>query len=220
MKLNEKKLALEMRRKGNSLNEIASFLKVSKGSVSAWVKHIQLTSPQLKKVSLNGRSVASIEKRRLSRMQNEQQKRLKLMESAGNEINNISIEELKILGISLYWAEGGKTKNMVRVSNSDPAIIKLMMRFFREICLVDEKKFKVQIHTHSHLNVREAEDYWSKVTKIPNNQFFKTYTKPSKASLGKKDSLPFGTVQVYVCDTKLFLKIMGWIEKIKSITLS
>ena len=64
-----------------------------------------------------------------------------------------------------------------------------------------------------------AEKYWSEITNIPISQFYKTYSKPSVASKGKKDSLPFGTFDIYVCDTKLFLTIMGWIEGIKRFTI-
>jgi hypothetical protein len=101
---------------------------------------------------------------------------------------------------------------MARIANSDPGIIRIMMRFFREICLVPEKKFRGSIHTYSHLNAQAAEQYWSKVSGIPRSQFYKTYCKPSIASKSKMDSLPYGTFEIYVCDTVLFYQIKGWIE--------
>lgn len=120
----------------------------------------------------------------------------------------------------LYWAEGSKKgKRYVSFSNSDPRIIKVMMRFFREICEVPDNKFRGHIHTHSHLNTKTAEDYWSNVAKIPLRQFFKTYSKPSKASKGKMDALPYGTLDVSIGNVKVFLNIMGWIDKISQILL-
>ncbi len=116
----------------------------------------------------------------------------------------------------LYWAEGGKTQRLVRFSNADPEMIKIMMTFFRKICLVPEVKFRGYIHIHPHLKHEEAEKYWSAVSKIPLEQFFKTYRKPNKSSQNKKDSLIYGTFDIYVLDTELFLKITGWAKGIFS----
>ena len=88
------------------------------------------------------------------------------------------------------------------------------MRFFREICNVPDDKFRGHIHIHSHLAAKNAEIYWSNISQIPQTQFFKTYKKTSRASLGKKDTLPYGTFDIYVCSTELFLKIKGWINGI------
>ncbi len=96
----------------------------------------------------------------------------------------------------------------------------MMMKFFREICNVPEEKFRGNIHTFAHANVEKTEKYWSKISGIPRNQFHKTYIKPSSASLQKRYTLPYGTFSVNVCDTKLFLTIMGWIERIKELTVS
>jgi hypothetical protein len=129
------------------------------------------------------------------------------------------LEQLKLVGIILYLGEGGKTKRMVRLANSDPEIIKIMMRFFREICNVPETKFSGYIHTFAHVDINKTEKYWSKITGIPRRRFYKTYIKPSSASQQKRNTLPFGTFDIYVCDTKLFLTIIGWIEKIKELLL-
>ena len=217
MKLEEKLKAIELRKKGASMKEIARALKVAKSSVSLWVGKIQLTSVQRKRLTLRGFSVDVIEKRRLSRINRTQRERLTIMNEAAKAIPTLSRHELWLLGIALYWGEGGKTNHgCVRLSNSDPAVIKFMMRFFREVCKVPESKFRGHVHTFSHLNKNKAEKYWSEISDIPRKQFFKTYTKPSIASKNKKDSLPYGTFQIYVNDTKLFLTIMGWIGKLKT----
>lgn len=116
-----------------------------------------------------------------------------------------------VMEAALYWAEGRKTaKGIVGFSNGDPRTIKLMMRFFSEICNVSCDKFRGYIHIHPHLDVIQAEKYWSEVSGIPLNQFYKTYQKPNKASLGKKDTLPFGTFEICICNSELLLKMQGW----------
>jgi hypothetical protein len=219
MKIVERNEARKLRQQGLSINEITERVCVSKASVSFWVRDIILTDLQRKGISQKGRSRDSIEKRRISRLANEQVKTNSVMNLAKKDIKSISKKDLKLMGVVLYWAEGGKTrKGIVRISNSDPAVIKIMMRFFREICNVPEEKLRGCVHVFEHSNVREIEKYWSSVTTIPLAQFYKTSTKQSSASLSKRQTLPNGTFDIYVCDTVLFLKIMGWIERIKELS--
>ncbi len=115
----------------------------------------------------------------------------------------------------LYWAEGSKTnRGVVQFTNSDPEMIKLMMAFFRNICKVPEEKFRAHIHIHPHLDYKSSGKYWSSISKIPLDSFYKTYRKMNKASKHKRDSLPRGTLDAYICDTKLFLRIFGWVTGI------
>jgi len=220
MKLVEKEKARTLRKKGYSINQIVKEAGLVKSSVSLWVRDIVLTKSQKNKISENGRSVESIEKRRLIRLSNEQAKRQIVIDEAKKDFNHISSDQLKLIGIILYLGEGGKTeRGTARLSNADPLVIKMMMRFFREVCNVPEEKFRGNIHTFAHADVEKTEKYWSKTSGIPRSQFQKTYIKASSASLQKRYTLPFGTFTINVCDTKLFLTIMGWIEKIKEITV-
>lgn len=220
MKIVEKEKARALRKRGYSINQIVKEAGLTKSSVSLWVRDIVLTKEQEKGLSERGRSIESIEKRRINRLFNEQQKRRVIIDKAKKDFTSISLEQLKLIGIILYLGEGGKTKTgLARVANSDPLVIKIVMRFFREICQVPENKFRAYIHTFEHADIEKTEKHWAQITRIPRKQFYKTYIKPSSASLQKRKSLPFGTIDVCVCDTKLFLTIMGWIEKVKELTV-
>lgn len=192
------------------MNEITQILGVAKSSVSIWVRDIEISESQLENLKQKGHKRQVIESRRRSRLKNEEQKRQLIIDEATKSIHEISHKELWLIGIMLYWAEGGKTQRMVRFSNGDPEMIKIMMAFFRQVCQVSESKFRGYIHIHPHLNHKYAELYWSSISDIPLTQFFKTYRKPNKSSQNKKDSLPNGVFDIYVLDTKLFLKISGW----------
>lgn len=220
MKVIEKRKARALRQKGKSINEIVRELSLTKSSVSLWVRDIVLTEEQKRGLSERGRSIESVEKRRINRLSNELKKRRIIMEEAKKDLNSLSLQDLKLIGIILYLGEGAKTsRGMARLANSDPSVIKIMMRFFREICKVSESKFRGHIHTFAHADVEKTEKYWSEISRIPRGQLYKTYIKPSSASLQKRDTLPFGTFDIYICDTKLFLTIMGWIERVKELLL-
>ena len=213
MRFKEKQKAIALRNLGQSIKKIAKTLDVAKSSVSVWVRNVKLTKKQKSILSLSGHSSIVNEKRRLTRLSNELAKRNIVISKAEKDINNLSNYELKIIGTMLYWAEGRKRgTRVVSFSNSDPNMIKIIMRFFREVCLVPENKFRGHIHIHSHLVVNRALKHWSKITHIPYKQFYKTYCIPSISSKGKMDSLPNGTLDVYIGDSNLFLKIMGWIN--------
>lgn len=220
MKLEEREKARALRKSGKSMNEIITETGFSKASVSFWTRDIVLTKFQQKRISSLGKSFESIEKRRLSRLNNIQTKRRSVIDAAKSDFLDLSHRDLKIIGAMIYWGEGGKTGHWsVRFTNSDPIMIKVMMRFFREVCNVPEIKFRAYVHTFENSNILETEKYWSKITKIPLKQFNKTYLKPSKASLQKRKTLPYGTLDIYVHDTKVFLAIKGWIEGISELVL-
>jgi predicted transcriptional regulator len=214
MKLIEKNIAIELRHRGYAINKIASEIGVAKSSVSLWVRNVKLTNEQTENLKSLPFTTSAIENRRRSRLKNEFEKRQSIISTAKSEIINIDNYNLWLIGVMLYWAEGGKTQRMVRFSNGDPKMIKIIMKFFEIVCKVPAEKFRGHIHIHQSLDSNSAENYWSSISGIPLNQFFKTYRKPNKSSQNKKNTLPNGVLDVYVLNTKLFYKIQGWAEGI------
>ncbi len=192
MKVLEKEAARKLRKKGLSINQIVAETGCSKASVSEWVRDVVLTKNQKKKITERGRSVESVEKRRLSRLRNEQAKRDSVVEEAKKSIQSVSQYDLKLIGTMIYLGEGAKTqRGSATVANSDPAVIQIVMRFFREVCGVSEDKFHAHIHTFDNADVEKTERYWSRVTGIPRKQFYKTYVKQSIATLHKRRTIPY-----------------------------
>lgn len=215
MKSLEKNKALQLRALGHSIKQISRDLGVAKSSVSLWVRNVELTSAQKQQLSENSLKKEFIEQRRATRLKNENARRQLIIDAAQKQIKKISDKELQLIGSLLYWAEGRKkTRNIVSFSNSDPEMIKFMMAFFRRICKVPEEKFRAHIHIHPHLDYKKAEQYWSHLTGIPLNQFYKTYRGMNKASKHTRDNLPIGTADIYICNTELFLRICGWVNGI------
>ncbi len=220
MKLQERNKAISLRKRGLTINEIVAETNFSKASISTWVRHVELTEKQKQRISQKGRSLRSVELRRKSRLVNEQNKRNIIRDMAKGEILGLTQRDLLFIGAMLYLGEGSKkSKGRAAIANSDPTVIQIMIRFFKEVCGVPHEKLRGHIHIHSHLNIKKSEMYWSLVSQIPIKKFYKTYSKKSIASLNKKDNLPYGTFELSVNDTKLFLRIMGWIEKIKELVL-
>ncbi|MEK7089724.1 MAG: hypothetical protein AAB920_02815 [Patescibacteria group bacterium] len=213
MKTEERKLARKLRANGLSIKEIARNVGVSKASASTWVRDIELSDAQKHRLLKNGFTQEAIEKRRATRLFRENAERQKVVDAARNEVTKISKENLFFIGVSLYCGEGSKTRRgIVEFSNSDPWLIQIEIEFFKKICGVSNDKLRGHIHLQAEQNIKKAEAFWSQTTGIPIKQFFKTSQQKSIASKNKRKTLPNGTLSVYVCSTKLFLRMRGWMD--------
>jgi hypothetical protein len=215
MKVEERKKAIKLRQLGVPMGQIASELGVAKSTVSYWVRDVPLSRQQQKTLKNNSHTRHVIERRRASRLRNTERRRMVVKERALENITTLLRDPLWCIGVALYWGEGGKTQQTVRIANSDPAVIKTMMRFFREVCHIPETKFRAHVHTFSNANVMQAETYWSQVADIDKKRFYKTYVKKSAASKNKRNTLPYGTVQIYVHDSEFFFTLLAWIDYLK-----
>ena len=75
---------------------------------------------------------------------------------AKKDIKYISRRDLFMLGLGLYIGEGTKTHDIVRVINANPQVIQLAIKWFKEICGLKEKNFRIRIHMYPDNN----EDEW------------------------------------------------------------
>ncbi|OGZ66146.1 MAG: hypothetical protein A3C50_01490 [Candidatus Staskawiczbacteria bacterium RIFCSPHIGHO2_02_FULL_43_16] len=218
-KFKEKIKAIELRKKGNSIGEIAQEIGVSKSIVSKWCRDIALTKTQIGNLhekmkigSYKGR-MNFLEKIRKIR----KDETARLGEEGKREIGKISRRDLLVGGIALYWAEGTKSPNAEETSfsNSNPGMILWILRWFEEICGVSSDRFIIQIRINKiHRNrIKEVESYWSKLIGIPFNQFTKTVLIKAQAKKVYSNNNHYGTVRVRVrSGTQLRRKIIGWIE--------
>lgn len=218
MKAEERKLARELRRKGCSVRAIAHQTGCAKSSVSKWVRDIILTDQQIEQLRFNqdkGRALAAKHPNSPRNKWALIRERI-ICDSARDLGVFCSPEVLKIVGAALYWAEGyNASRNCVVFSNSNPGMIRVMMRFFREVCQVPAEKFRGKVAIHPHLNIRDAVGYWSGISGIPLHQFYKPLLAVSRSSKGKRDTLPRGTFNIIINDVVCCSRIKGWIEGIK-----
>lgn len=117
----------------------------------------------------------------------------------------------------LYWGEGGKDPNVVRLSNADPHLIRFFVRFLREACGVPDEQIRLTAHCHTDVrSVAEIEAYWSRVAGLPPTSFTKSIVNHvSRASSGKRRGLlPYGTLRVCVCRTDVLHRIYGAIQEL------
>ncbi len=224
-------LAYKLRMQGKSYTEIARSLSIAKSTLSSWFANIELPNEARERLKkrVQKKSTDILIRRNILQTHKAQQNASHLRTSGRSEITQLSPENLKLIGIALYWAEGykrpiirdGKTKTYhpVSLTNSDPFLVKVFLRFLREICLVPEEKIHAGLRIYEHQNEGHLLEFWSRTTRISPNNFEKFYYGVSKSSQGKRpyNILPYGTIQIRVNNTNLYHKIMGWIEGLGNI---
>lgn len=122
--------------------------------------------------------------------------------------------DLKITGIMLYWGEGAKTGNTLKLANSNPDMIKVFLLFMREICGVDGKRIKMIIHMYPDQDRASLEKFWSTATDIGLENFYKPQILKGKTGTYKTKSI-YGTATIHYSDKKLLLQLLKWIDEYK-----
>ena len=212
--------AIRLRMLGKSYNEIAKGLDVGKSLLSYWLKNLKL--PDKAKKILEAKSNYAKEKfiaYNYKRHEIVEQDNKEIKELNSKKIKKINNYNLLLLGAALYWGEGQKRHAgkyphpRISFSNSDPDMIRLFLRFIREILKVPEEKIRPSIQFYPDTNKEEALAFWSKITHIAKDKFLTTIA-ISRASKGKrpKNLLPYGTLQIRVHKRQKFFEIMGFID--------
>jgi hypothetical protein len=128
---------------------------------------------------------------------------------------SVGDEKLKMAGVFLYWAEGAKAYGRncgVDFANSNPKMIKIFVRFLREICRVDERRLRVYIYCYSDQAIENIKNFWYKLTNIPKSQFSKPYVKDDFLP-EKSGKMKYGLVHIRYADKKLLYQIDDWIKE-------
>jgi predicted transcriptional regulator len=208
MKTAKRQEAREQRKDGFSVNEIARNIGVSKGSVSRWVRDITLTEEQKQRLRPNIIPAARANREKFEKMRREYQEqgRIKARE------NNM----LHVMGCMLFWAEGGKHKNYVKMANTDVSMLRLFVRFLRECFNVqnEEIAMSIQCYTDKDITVEQIENYWLDALGLERISIRKTlvdYDQRGKTSVRKKHL--HGTCEVVVHKTEIVQSIFGAIQE-------
>ena len=207
MKYKEKLKAIRLRRNGKSYSEIRKKIKVSKASLSLWLRDVEIDSDKKKKLLIGrekSRYLAA-----LARKNDRIERTKKIVDLAENEFKKLVNKDLFLCGLLLYWAEGDKKQERVKFANSDKDMIKLMMRWFREVCHVPESKFRIALHIHNLHITNDVALHWSKITGINRKQFNKIYVKRTSLK-NRRVPLYEGTCSIVISSKELFRKIVGW----------
>lgn len=211
----DKETAIQLRRSGKSYQQIVSKLHVPKSTLSGWFRKI----PENERLKIRlvdqakeawARNIREFNLKRTARFwatRAERQRRIAGM------VASLSYEELFLVGVALYWAEGYKrTPSTIRWCNSDPTMVRVMMKFFRTFA-PPEARFHFEVHAHPNGDLEKTKKFWAQVARTdPTEITVRTYA--SSASRGKrpKERIPYGTFRVGFSSPRFWDQLIGTIQ--------
>ena len=179
----------DLRAQGWSLGEMSKKSKIPKNTLSGWVKDIRLTSKQkerirekIVKAGAVGRPLAALAIRAKIEDWKEgirgKVKHFKKMPFQNPEISKA------MCGI-LYACEGAKypASRFLYFGNTDPGLISFFLTLLRRTYDINEKKLRFDVMHRWDQDDEKLKHYWSKITKIPISQCFKS--RPDIRTKGK-----------------------------------
>lgn len=208
-KTDAKQKARQLRREGKSLREIAEEVGASKASVSVWVRDVVLSDEHrdaLDRRRPNVRAAAEWQRRRAAARRSSSRARGR---QRGEDAQ--TSDWLYVAGLMLYWGEGSKSNNSLVLTNSDPDLVRLWMRFLREALRLSDDRIRLRVYIYEDHDPADAERHWLEVLELTHEQLSKTVVKTSWSGKTQR-RLPHGTAAVSVHSTDLVEEVLGALE--------
>lgn len=205
----------KLREQGYSYNLIHERLGISKSTMSYWFKDKPfLPNAEVQKRINNSQAQVGIMRHNL-RVQETQM----LKELGTTEVGRLTKRDLWMLGLGLYIGEGAKTTEWLRISNSDPAVIRLSIKWFKEVFGLTNENFSIRLHLYPDNKLDQCQRYWQDITGLSKNNFRRpSIDKRTNKQASRAGKLPYGTAHVNVLSNKdpnkgvrLFRRMNGWI---------
>lgn len=207
--------AIDLRRKGMSYSQIKKYLRVSKSSLSLWLRDLPLSDSRIRE--LRDHNQERIEHYRNTMARKRRDRRIVVYKKMRKEIGGLSKREFFIAGLFLYWAEGTKADPYtVTFTNTDPAMAVCFLHWLTKLG-INKDRIKIYLHLYSDMNVRKEIDFWSQRLGISLSAFRKPYIKKSVFLKRKnyKGRFGHGTCNIYVHSRDLRERIAAGIAHIR-----
>ncbi len=209
---NDKEKAIELRKLGKSYKQIKAELQIPLGTLSEWFsgedwsERIKKKLVETSKVTSTARLVAldKIRGQHLERVYAEAR------EEAKAELETLKYNPLFIAGLMLYWGEGDrKTKQQVRLNNSDPELIRLFVVFLENVCRIPSEKIRANVLIYPDIDEASNRRFWSFASGISLGRFTKSIRIQGRHKTAR---LRYGVCNIVVSSTYFKVKMMEWLK--------
>jgi hypothetical protein len=147
-----------------SYAEIRRRHPVAKSTLWRWLTSAGLVeqAPQritAMKRAAQQRGAAAQHQKRLTRTRS-------LIDTAIRDVGTLSLRELWLIGVALYWAEGTKQQEHTSVSrrvvfsNMDANMMCVFLAWLVRCCHIDPSDITFEIYIHEHADVQAAKRWW------------------------------------------------------------
>lgn len=204
-----KEQAKQLRLQGVSIKQISTQLKIAKSTASLWTKGITLTPEQSQKLLTreitDEQALAHSNHFRMKRQSYQDKGKIRIHQN----------EPLYVAGCMLYWGEGAKDINVVRMTNSELPMLLLFKKFLIKYFDVSNQDLTLKVNAYTDFHSKEdIEKFWLNGLSLPKSclrsSIWNQYPKSSK---GVTRKLEYGTCVLTVCKTEIVQEIFGAIQE-------
>jgi hypothetical protein len=191
-----KQKAIELRLLGRSYSEIKKEIKVSKSSLSLWLKDMPLSPEAINDLKKKNRSVerfrGTMALKKVVRLK-------KVFGKVAGDIGMLTPREVFQSGLFLYWGEGWKRSEYTTgFTNTNPQMIKFFLRWLSALGIKKEK-ILIRLHLYVDMDIEKSIDYWVNEIGVARCQFRNSYIKnSSQSNITYKTGFGKGTCNVIV----------------------
>lgn len=204
----DREKALVLRKKEMSYSQIKKILKISKSTLSLWLRGYPLSKQRIRE--LRDCNEQRIERCRETKRK-KKEKRLKLYYQEQKKfILPLNKRELYLAGLFLYWGEGSKNSEAkLSISNTNPSIIKFFIYWLTKALKISRTRVGIQLQLYSDMDINKEIRFWSEDLQIPFSQFTRPYVKKTSSQrINHKGSFGHGTCNLGIGDARLSEKIL------------
>ena len=220
MKAILKSEAIELRKNGYTYSEILKQIPVSKSTLSLWLRSVSLSRRQFQRITK--KKLAAQQRGGDARKREKLERSERIISAAVNEIQAISMRELWLIGIALYWAEGSKEKSsrghQTVFTNSDPKMVKIFIKWVNECLGLSPNQVIIELYLHQMYqdSLTTHLEFWNQILGMQYNMPKKVYFKKNKLSSKRHINVDYhGQLRIVIRNsTDLNRKIKGWTDGI------
>lgn len=187
--LKYKERAIVLRKRSFSIRQIEKKFGIPRSTLSGWFKKVQLTKCQ--QDSLFKKWQYALTKAREKASEWHRQEKQKRLQRAKREaimvVDNLNLQDVAVLELAiamLYFGEGTKKVLGVRMSNSNPQLLKMFITLLVWIYKIDINKIKCGINLRADQKPIAIKKFWSQQLSLPLKNF--TYVFVDKRSAASK----------------------------------
>lgn len=211
--IQERKRAIELRKKGYSIVAIEEKLGINRSTLSAWFKNIRLTASQAGKLVANKRKalVGAQAKAAMWHGAQKAQRLIVAQRQATEVLVNLNLDDTNLLDLALamlYWGEGFKRELGVGMGNADPKMLIFLVHVLKRNYKIANNQLTAQLHLRADQSEEAEIRYWSKILGIPEKNF--KWTQFDKRTIGSKTYMNYhGVCTVYCHNVAIQRKLLN-----------
>jgi hypothetical protein len=167
--------ALQLRRDGWSVDEIAADVGVARSTAWTWVRDLPIDPDSDRATAKRARAKLMTDARWARHRDDRDAARRSAVAATVAEIGDLSAREILLIGAAIYWCEGRKAKpwapdERITFTNSDPALIAMFLRFL-DVCGVDAARVRYRVSIHESSDSSAAAEWWAERLDLPRDRF-------------------------------------------------